>query len=298
MKFLFCVITTILISYSSLCDELCTLHGAVRDRSTHEPLQSATIVVEGTQQGTTTDIKGKFILLLPRGACSVRCSYVGYKTEIISISMPKESPFIINLSAIDMLLQDVTVYAHRPDEADQAEVSVLSLQSEKIMEVTPVIPDALRSIQMLPGVSANNEFSAKFNVRGGNQDENLVLVNGTQVYDPFHVKEASNASIGIFNVDMIKKMDLITGGFTARYGDKMSSVLNIEYREGSRERIKGIASLSMTNFETVVEGPLGENGSFIFGGRKSYFEYVLKMLDVGPFIHPSFYDVQGVLDIR
>ena len=78
---------------------------------------------------------------------------------------------------------------------------------------------------MLPGVTADNELSAKFNVRGGNVDENLVLINGTEVYEPYHVKEASNASIGIFDVDMIKKMDLITGGFSARYGDRMSSVV-------------------------------------------------------------------------
>jgi outer membrane receptor for ferrienterochelin and colicin len=295
MKFLLSVCVAFLAPSLLRCDEPCTLQGTVRDGSTNEPLAFATIVVEGAQQGTTTDTEGEFTLPLLQGSYRLRCSYVGYKTEVIPVSVPREAPCTIVLTAIDVLMQDVTVYAHRFDEANQAEASVLSLQSEKMTEVTSVIPDVLRSIQMLPGVSANNEFSAKFNVRGGNQDENLVLVDGTQVYDPFHVKEASNASIGIFNVDMIRKMDLITGGFTARYGDKMSSVLNIEYREGSREQVKGITSLSMTNVEAVVEGPLGENGSFILGGRKSYFEYVLKMLDMGPYIHPSFYDIQGVL---
>jgi outer membrane receptor protein involved in Fe transport len=294
MKFLISVCAVLLIPGQLYCDEPCTLRGSVRDGSTNEPLAFATIIVDSTSQGTTTDSRGRFTLVLSPGDHRLRCSYVGYKTETVAICMPRTNPVTIALSAIDVLLQEVTVYAHRADDSDRMEVSVLSLQSEKMMEVTPVIPDVLRSVQMLPGVSADNEFSARFNVRGGNQDENLVLVDGTQVYDPFHVKEASNASIGIFNVDMIQKVDLITGGFTARYGDKMSSVLNIEYREGSRERVKGIASLSMTNFETVVEGPLGENGSFILGGRKSYFEYVLKMLDMGPYIHPSFYDVQGV----
>jgi outer membrane receptor protein involved in Fe transport len=171
----------------------------------------------------------------------------------------------------------------------------MTLQSETIKHVTSLIPDVMRSVQMLPGVSTNNEFSSKFNVRGGNQDENLVVVNGTQVYDPFHVKEMQNASIGIFNADMIKKMDLITGGFTARYGDKMSSVLNIEYREGSPDKFQGMASLSMMDFNALVEGPMGEHGSFILGARKSYFEYVIKLVDAGPYVHPSFYDIQGVL---
>ena len=271
------------------------LNGVVRDESTREPLIFANIIIEETHQGITTDAKGKFTFVVTQDTITLRCSYVGYKTEIIPIVGTMDTSLTIGLVAMDVLLQDVTVYAHRLYEADQTEVSILSLQSEKIKNITSAIPDVMRSIQMLPGVSANNEFSAKFNVRGGNQDENLVLVNGTQVYDPFHVKEAPNASIGIFNVDMIKKMDLVTGGFTARYGDKMSSVLNIEYREGSREQYKGIASLSMTDAGAIVEGPLGENGSFIIGGRKSYLENVLGMLNVASNIHISFYDIQGVL---
>jgi outer membrane receptor for ferrienterochelin and colicin len=269
--------------------------GVVRDISANEPLVFANIIIEGTQQGTTTDANGKFTLTLPQGTYSLRCSFVGYRTEIFSITVPEAVQLTINMSTMDMLLQDVTVYAHRLDETDESEVSALSLQSDRMKQVTSAISDVLRSVQFLPGVTTNNEFSAKFNVRGGNQDENLVLVNGTQVYDPFHLKEAPNASVGIFNTDMIQKMDLLTGGFPARYGDRMSSVLNIEYREGNREKYTGIASLSMANIDALVEGPLGEHGSFMFGGRKSYLEYIMKMLDYDPSIHPSFYDLQGVI---
>jgi outer membrane receptor for ferrienterochelin and colicin len=280
---------------SAVQPERYKVRGIVCDGSTKEPLVFANIVIEGTQQGTTTDDKGKFTLVLPQDTVNLRCSYVGYKTEIILISVPTDVQLTISLFAMDMLLQDVTVYAHRPDETDELEVSALSLQSDKMKQVTSAISDVLRSVQFLPGVAANNEFSAKFNVRGGNQDENLVLVNGTQVYDPFHLKEAPNASIGIFNTDMIQKMDMLTGGFPARYGDRMSSVLNIEYREGNREKYTGIASLSMANVDAIVEGPIGEHGSFIFGGRKSYLEYIMKMFDYDPSIHPSFYDLQGVI---
>jgi hypothetical protein len=279
----------------TLQSEIFNFQGTVRDASTNEPLAFASIVVEGTQLGTMTSAGGKFTIVLPEDTSHLRCSYVGYKTEIVDCTGQKNIPIAIRLYSMDMLLQDVTVYAHRLDGAGQTEVSVLSLQSDNIKNITSAIPDVMRSIQMLPGVSANNEFSAKFNVRGGNQDENLVLVNGTQVYDPFHIKEASNASIGIFNVDMIQKMDLITGGFTARYGDRMSSVLNIDYREGNRDQMKGMASLSMTNLDGVVEGPIGDHGSYIFSGRKSYFEYVLKMLNVDPNMNLGFYDIQGVI---
>ncbi|MGD1043945.1 MAG: TonB-dependent receptor [Bacteroidota bacterium] len=268
--------------------------GIVRDGSTYEPLVFANILIEGTQQGTTTDAEGRFSFVLTQGQYTLRCSFVGYRTELLSITVLKDVQLSIAMVSMDVLMQDVTVYAHRMEETEQPEVSALSLQSESIKHVTSIFSDVMRSVQMLPGVSTDNEFSSKFNVRGGNQDENLVLVNGTQVYDPYHVKEASNASIGIFNVDMVKKMDLVTGGFTARYGDKMSSVLNIEYREGSREQYKGIASISLMDLNAMVEGPLGDKGSFIIGGRKSYLEYVMKMMGAGPYIHPSFYDIQGV----
>ncbi len=294
MKFVFCVI--LLIPYSLFCEKIFTIQGIVRDGSTHEPLVFANIVVKGTRQGIATDAKGKFLLNLPQGKDTLRCSYVGYKTEEIPISVNKNIQLSLNLFAMDVLLQDVTIYAYQGVDKEFTNESVLSLQSDKIKTSTSIFPDVLRSVQMLPGVSTNNEFNAKFNVRGGNPDENLVLVNGTQVYDPYHVKEAPNYSIGILNTDLISKMDLITGGFPARYGDKMSSVLNIDYREGDRERYKGTASWSLTDVDVVAEGPLSENGSFIVGARKTYLEYLMKLVSRKVSAFPSFYDVQGVVD--
>ena len=269
--------------------------GTVIDGATNEPLAFANIVIIETDQGTSTDQQGNFSIKLNEGDYNLRCSYVGYKSVTLNISAIQDIQIIITMHSIDMILQDVTIYANRENSNEQKEVSALSLQSEKLGEITSLIPDVLRSVQMLPGVAVNNEFSSKFNVRGGSPDENLVLVNGTQVYEPYHVKEAPNASISIFDVDMIKKMDLITGGFSARYGDRMSSVVNIEYREGSRDNFKGEASLSLTDLRGLFEGPLGNNGSFILGVRQSYFQFVIDMLKVEESIHPSFYDVQGVI---
>lgn len=273
-----------------------TVKGVVRDASTNEPLGFAHVVADSSAQWTTTDEHGQFTFDVVPGDHLLRCSYVGYKSGILKLAVNADLSVTIVMQSTDVLLQDVTVYAHKAEnESPQVEVSALSLQSGTIAQMTSAMPDVLRSIQMLPGVSGDNEMSAKFNVRGGNSDENLVLVNGTQVYEPYHVKEASNVSIGIFDVDLIKKMDLISGGFTARYGDRMSSVVNIEYRDGDREEYHGKATLSLTDFDALVEGPLSSKGSFIIGARQSYLQYVLKMFDIATTIHPSFYDVQGVL---
>jgi hypothetical protein len=296
MRNQFFILLCILVSHSAFSQDHFLVRGIVRDSTTRELLVFASISVVGTRLGVTTDSKGQFQLIVPKGNITLRCSFVGYKISEIPISVTRDIRLSVNLVSVDILLQDVTVYSHQDGEIEHLSESMLSLQSDKIKNLTSVIPDVLRSVQMLPGVSANNEFSAKFNVRGGNQDENLILVNGTQLYDPYHVKEVPNASISIMLMDIIKKMDIMTGGFPARYGDKMSSVINIEYREGNNERFSGISSLSMTDVNTVIEGPIDEYGSFILGARKSYFEYLLKYIHFGSYHHPSFYDVQGVVD--
>ena len=289
-----------ILAFSIVCHaaDKYTISGVVRDGSTKDPLACVNILIQGTTTGTSTDAQGKFSLEIPPGVCIVRCSLVGYKASSTEIKVQKNSRLVLELSSLDVCLQDVTVYSIQNISALQEEVSALTLQSEAIKQSTSVMADVLRSVQMLPGVSSNNELSAKFDVHGGDANENLVLINGSQVYEPYHIKEASNVSIGIFDVDMIKTMDLITGGYSARYGDLMSSVLNIEYREGSKERIQGQANVSMTDFSGLCEGPIGENGSFILGARQSYLQYIKNMLGVARQIHPAFYDVQGVLSYQ
>jgi outer membrane receptor protein involved in Fe transport len=272
------------------------LSGSVRDGSTNELLPFATIYIQDVASGTSTDANGTYKLALKSGSYTLQISLIGYRTEIRHIEMAdKDLTLHLKLLSTDILLQEVTVYSSQAEKAPQTEVSSLSLQSQRIIETTNVIPDVFRSIQTLPGITSDNEMSAKFNVRGGTSDENLVLVNGAQVYEPFHVKEAPNASIGIFNADLIQKVTLVTGGFSAKYGDRMSSVMDISYREGNREQLRGAATLSLTDLNGFLEGPLTPNGSFIFGARKSYLEYAMSLLQVDQSVHPSFYDVQGVL---
>ncbi len=275
-----------------------TLKGIVVDSQTSEVLPFANILVEGTNTGTTTNEYGEFTLSQIKENDKIIISYVGYKSSSVGLHKKDFSHLVyFPLQPININLQEVTVYSNTLTTSEKIQSSSLSIQSERIREIAVGMPDILRSVQALPGVSVNNEFKADFNVRGGNQDENLVLVNGTRVYEPFHIKEAANASVGIFNVDLMKKVNIITGGFPAKYGDKMSSVLNIDYREGSREYYSGAASLSLAYFDGFAEGPLGKNGSFILGARKSYMEYVLSMIDYQDIsrAQPSFYDVQGVL---
>ncbi len=282
-------------------DRVPSFSGKIVDGQNFEPLPFANISYQNLNVGTTTDENGKFTLsYLPKEE-KIIISYVGYKSLIIPINdIDQQKENLFSLSPIEIFLQEVTVYSNQNKKIDLEESQNLSMQSERIREISPAMPDILRSVQALPGIAVDNEFKANFNVRGGNQDENLVLVNGAQVYEPYHIKEAANASVGIFNVDLVKKVDLISGGFSARYGDKMSSVLNIQYREGNKEKYKGAALLSLAYADAYIEGPITTKSSFILGVRKSYTEYVLSLIDYEDVktAKPSFYDVQGVLSFN
>lgn len=278
-----------------------TIEGIVLDGQNFTPLPFANISFFDTKYGTTTDINGNFTIVNTNNSTQLMISYVGYQTLIIKIT--EEHYLKLNtfyLTPINILLQEVTVYAHQPKNIDINEISYLTMQNERIREISPVMSDILRSIQALPGIMVNNEFKADYNVRGGNQHENLILVNDAQVYEPFHIKEIANASVGIFNVDLINKVDFMTGGFNAKYGDKMSSVLNIQYREGNKTRYSGAASLSLAYLDSYIEGPLIDDISFIVGFRKSYLEYLLSLIDYQDTktMKPSFYDLQGVLSFH
>jgi len=289
------ILIIIFLSASSLSySQEIKISGFVHDANSREALPYANITVKNEIMGATTNTKGEFEIIIPGGNYELLVSYIGYKTETISVEVAdKDIQLNVNLIPTGIILQEVSVYA--TSENDNSTVGSISLQSKEMEKISSVFPDVFRSIQSLPGIAVNNEFSAKFNVRGGNFDENLVLVNGTQVYEPFHIKEADNASVGIFNMDLMKKVNLITGGFSAQYGDRLSSVLNIEYREGNQERHTSSATLSLIHLDAVLEGPITSRANYIFGIRKSYFEYVLSLLDFDEDKKPSFYDVQGVV---
>ena len=274
------------------------LNGIVIDAQTFEPLPFANIILLDSDYGTTSNPEGEFQLSNIAKSGELRISYVGYTSILINLSelnFSKDNYF--PLQPIDINLQEVTVYSNSSSSESVPQFSSTSLYNKQIREISAAMPDILRSLQALPGVVANNEFKADFNVRGGNQDENLVLVNGTQVYEPYHIKEASNASVGIFNVDLMRKVNFITGGFPAKYGDKMSSVVDIEYKEGNKNKYSGAGSISLAYLDGYIEGPITNNLSFIFGARKSYTEYVLSLIDYEDIsvAKPSFYDIQGVL---
>lgn len=290
----FFVLYTLLLNFINAQNSEFNLSGYVKDVTSGKPLAFANISILGKSLGGVTDERGYYSIDVISGEYKLMVSYIGYKTVTALINITGDTTEDFFLTATEIVLQEISVYSEQGNEINNN----ITLENKAIEEMSSIFPDVFRSIQLLPGINVNNEFSAKFNVRGGNYDENLVLVNNAQVYEPFHVKEADNASIGIFNMDLIKKVNFVAGGFSARYGDRLSSVLNLEYREGNRNKYEGEITLSLTNFDGMAEGPLTDKGSFIIGARKSYIEYVMSIVDIEESADPSFYDVQGSFTYR
>ena len=297
MKYIFLIIFLICAN-NSLYSQKKNISGYVADSYTKRVLEFVNVAVDGPNQGTVTDEHGYFKLEINGNSGNVIISHLGYRSEIIKIKdFESDYPKYVELIYKELLLQEIAVYSSNTNSNNEFQVSSSSLENDQISKISNAMPDALRSIQALPGISVNNEFSAEFNVRGGNKDENLIEVNGTQVYEPYHLKEAPNASVGVFNVDLIDRVNIITGGFSARYGDRMSSVANIDYREGNNQNYSGAGTLSLAFVDGYLEGPFLNKGNFIIGARKTYMEYVIDMTDFGyeniRSADPSFYDVQG-----
>lgn len=263
------------------------IKGRVIDIINNDILPFANVSVENANMGTATDKNGEFTLLLPSNHFTLIVSYIGYKTERINIRT-NDTILIIKLTPINYLLQEISVYSKKSEQ-----ISTTSMQNEQIRNFAGLTKDALRAVQLLPGVSSNNEASARVNVRGGSYDENLVLINGVEVYNPFHLKAVSMASVGIFNIDFVKNIDFSAGGYSAEYGNALSSIMRVDYDNAVRKKYSVKADLSLIDLLANYQGPIDSSSSFMIGIRRSYFDYLMRLTKVPNEIHFSYYDVTG-----
>ncbi|MEE9225514.1 MAG: TonB-dependent receptor [Bacteroidota bacterium] len=270
-----------------------SLRGVVTDSTTGETLPFANLVLEGTNLGAATNSHGLYLIShIPPGKYRVAVSYIGYKIAVrdVSIHSDRSTTLSFALAPEPIELQTVIKTGERFRRADETAVSIHPIGPEEISIVPSAVEaDIFRVIRTLPGVVSTSDVSAQFFVRGGAGDQNLILLDGMTIYNPFHALSL----FSIFDTDIIKYAELQTGGFGVEHGTRLSSVLNIVTREGNRNRVTGRASASLLAAKTMVEGPIPFlGGSWMVSGRKSYFDGTLKK-----FVHQrlplSFYDAVG-----
>jgi hypothetical protein len=287
------MVRTVLVFLTLIClsrgEPTGSVHGRVGDARTGDPLLAANVLVRGLRMGAYTDGDGRFeIWGIPTGPRVLEVSMVGYETRMESITVTSGGDLYIEFELGEEMLPtpDVVVTAERMIE--KTSVSAQALPGEDLKDLQGLMEDPVHSIMSLPGVCGSS-FGAWVSVRGGSPIENLWLLDWVPVYWPFHFGGMKS----VFNSEMVKNIELYTGGFPAKYGDRLSSVVNISTRDGCRERYKGKVNLSLINALGLLEGPIGDDASFILSARRSYYDLILTPEE--GFTIPSFYDIQGNL---
>ncbi len=283
-------------------DEKGSVYGRITDAVSNQPLIGVNVLVEGTNLGDATDLEGRYeIKGIPVNTYQIRASIIGYssktKTDIVvRSSKPAEVDF--NLVEEAVKLGDVTIRAGYFSKAPTEIISTRSFGYEEIRRAPGGFEDVVRALSVLPGVAQADPGRNDLIVRGGAPSENLYIVDGIEIpnINHFGTQGAAGGPLSYINLDYIKETTFSTGGFSAEYGDKLSSVLKINLRKGREDRIGGKATISATQFGINLEGPLGKNNNFIFSARRSYLDFIFKAAGFG-FV-PEYYDLISKADFR
>ncbi|TVR42973.1 MAG: TonB-dependent receptor [Bacteroidia bacterium] len=255
-------------------DQRFTISGFVYEQGSRETLIGATIYIPALRTGTTTNNYGFYSITLPAGHTEIIFSYVGYRSELRTFTLSE------NLQLDMLLVRSIDLDAIEITEERVEQISS-SVQTSRI--VLPVghirsVPallgekDVFKTIQLLPGVQSGQEGTSGFYVRGGGPDQNLIILDDAIVYNASHLF----GFFSIFNGDAIKNVQLYKGGFPARFGGRLSSVLDISMKDGNKEKFQGEAGIGILSARLTLEGPIvKEKASFLVSGRRTYIDALL-----------------------
>ncbi len=297
MKKLLFLILLLFINYIPLSAQTgkARIIGEVIDEVTQEPIPGVNVTIAGTALGAATDIDGKFsIANLEIGTYQVRLSAVGYNTIVkpdVVVSSAKPTELLFKLSQTVIEFEGITVksdfFSNDPTEIG----SIASFSYEEIRRAPGGFEDVVRALSVLPGVAQTSAGRNDLIVRGGAPSENLYIVDGFVVpnINHFGTQGATGGPIGFINLDFVREASFSTGGFSSLYGDKLSSVLTIDLREGRKDKIGGKGTISASQFGFNLEGPIGGKGNFLFSARRSYLDFIF---DAAGFnFVPQYYDL-------
>jgi hypothetical protein len=275
------------------------LQGKISDGKNEETLAGAVIFNIESGKATTTDAKGRYTLELPSGDLHLRISFIGFEDLNQSIRLIQNGNADFELFESSHPIGEVTVVGDDA-RATRAQMSMIRMSSVTLKEL-PVLmgeADLIKSLVMMPGVQSTGEMSSGFNVRGGNTDQNLVLLNGAPVFNITHLF----GFFSMINPDAVQDVTLYKGGIPAIYGERISSVMDIQMKEGRKENFGINGGIGLIDSRLNIEGPLGKlkKSSFFIGGRSTYSDWLLRQTRNPTFMNSvaHFYDLNGTANIE
>ena len=274
------------------------LYGHVVDKATHQPLPGVSVLVEGSRLGASTDIDGKFrIERVPVGSHNLRFMMIGYETLIKSnvVANPgRETRVEAELREVVLEMEAIRVRASFFEKARDAVVTTRTMDFEEIRQDPGSSEDIQRVMQALPSVVSGSDQMNEIIVRGGIPGENLFLLDTIEIPNPNHFGQQGTGGgpISMINTHFVREVNFMAGAFPAKYGDKVSSVMDIALREGCRKRMEGSFDLGMAGAGGLFEGPLaGGKGSYLLSARKSFLDLIIASW--GLTAVPRYYNLQG-----
>ena len=288
----------IVISIDSFSQQKYTISGFVNDNENRESLIGVNVIVQEKLVGTTSNTYGFYSLTLPEGSYEISFTYIGFETLKQSVNLNKNISLNIDLISSSTDIGEVTILAEET-VVERTQTSIVEVPVQQIKNIPALLGevDVLKAIQLLPGVQSGGEGTSGFYVRGGGPDQNLILLDGVPVYNASHLF----GFFSVFNADAIKNVRLTKGGFPARFGGRLSSVLEIDMKEGNMKKIEGEGSIGLISSKLTLQGPIiKDKTSFIVSGRRTYIDILAQ-----PFIRSAndgnpagyyFYDLNAKLN--
>ncbi|PEN13329.1 TonB-dependent receptor [Longibacter salinarum] len=270
--------------------------GTVRDAS-NTPIPGVTVLVRGTNYGTATNEDGYYRMTLPAGRYALRFSAVGFaaRTDSVVVRRGETTELNVELEDAVMEMEGVTV----EEEGATKDAGVFSVDPEDVQSMPTPFKDGFRALKVVPGVATNNELSQQYSVRGGGYNENLIFLNGFEVYMPFRPRQGEQEGLGLLNPDLAQSITFYTGGFPARYGGKLSSALDVQYQEPENAPIHGSASMSTLDASIHAGSSALDNSlSWTIGARHAQPGRFFGTQDLKGEYDPRFSDVQGAATYR
>ena len=277
-----------------------TLSGRISDSVTGEYVIGANVIIEGLNKGVSTNIYGFYSIQVPQGDISVIYSFIGYNNVVKKINVTEATTLNIDLSPSTIEIEGAEVVGSITENTKSADLGRANVNVATIKKLPALMGevDVLKVIQLLPGIQSSGEGNSGFYVRGGGPDQNLILLDNAAVYNASHLF----GFFSVFNADAIQNVDVHKGAMPARYGGRVSSVLDISLREGNRKETKVNGGIGLISSRLTVEGPIvKDKSSFIISGRRTYLDVLTR-----PFIKDTqmagsgyfFYDLNAKMNYR
>jgi len=273
------VILTLFGSQTLLAQEKYTLSGTVSEEETGETLIGVNVLIPTLQIGAITNEYGFYSITLPSGDYEVYYSSIGFQTQKLNIKLSSNITQNLSLLTDSEELNEIVIKADVENlNIKTPQMSVNTLKSSTIKKIPVVLGevDVIKAITLLPGITSAGEGASGFNVRGGAADQNLILLDEATLYNSSHLF----GFFSVFNPDAIKDLTVYKGGIPARYGGRISSVLDIYQKDGNTKQFKASGGIGLVASRLLLEGPIKkEKASFLVGGRSSYAHLFLPLFD-------------------